>query len=184
MRARRPPPVAQGLRSRFWERIPLAAMRPAEWEALCDGCGRCCLNKLEDPDTHEVAYTRVACRLLDAETCRCSRYASRRTYVPDCVVLTPATIGRVAYWMPPTCAYRCLHEGRPLAPWHPLVSGDPDSVHAAGISVAGWTVPEYEVAEEEWEDHIVDLDGDEDAPGRAGPALAAAAGGGDGGEEG
>jgi len=145
--------------------VPLSRMTPAEWEALCDGCGRCCLNKLEDPDTQEIAFTRIACRLLDDRSCRCTQYASRRTFVPDCVVLTPATIGKVAYWMPPTCAYRLLHEGTPLAPWHPLVSGDPDSVHEAGISVRGWTVPEFEVPAEEWEDHIIDFDGSSDGEG-------------------
>jgi len=162
MRPRRRRPNPDTLRPRFWERVPLARMTPAEWEALCDGCGRCCLNKLEDPDTREIAFTRIACRLLDDDSCRCTQYANRRTFVPDCVVLTPATIGKVAYWMPPTCAYRLLHQGTPLAPWHPLVSGDPDSVHEAGISVRGWTVPEHEVPEEEWEDHIIDIDASSD----------------------
>jgi uncharacterized cysteine cluster protein YcgN (CxxCxxCC family) len=148
-----PPPAP--LRPRFWERYPLRKLTPAEWEALCDGCGRCCLNKLEDADTGEVAFTRVACRLLDGDTCRCGNYALRKRLVPECVVLTPATIGEIAYWMPASCAYRRLHEGRPLADWHPLVSGDPESVHRAGVSVRGWTVPEYEVPEEEWEDHII-----------------------------
>ena len=143
------------LRPRFWERFPLHRLTPAEWEALCDGCGRCCLNKLEDADTGEVAHTRIACRLLDGESCRCGNYAIRKQLVPECVVLTPKNIGEIAYWMPPTCAYRVLHEGRRLAPWHPLVSGDPESVHRAGISVRGWTVPEFEVPEDEWEDHII-----------------------------
>lgn len=153
-----PPRRGAPLRPRFWERVPLQRMTTAEWEALCDGCGRCCLNKLEDPETHEVAYTRIACRLLDGESCRCTQYPIRRQFVPDCVVLTPETLPRIAYWMPPTCAYRLLHEGRPLPSWHPLVSGDPESVHAAGISVRGRTLPEYEVPEAEWEDHIIDLE--------------------------
>jgi uncharacterized cysteine cluster protein YcgN (CxxCxxCC family) len=148
-----PPPAS--LRPRFWERYPLRKLTPAEWEALCDGCGRCCLNKLEDPDTGEVAFTRVACRLLDGDSCRCGNYKLRKRLVPECVVLTPATLGKIAYWMPASCAYRRLFEGRGLADWHPLISGDPESVHRAGISVRGWTVPEYEVPEEEWEDHIV-----------------------------
>ena len=143
------------LRPKFWERFPLHRLTPAEWEALCDGCGRCCLNKLEDPDTGEVAHTRIACRLLDGESCRCGNYAIRKQLVPECVVLTPKNIGEIAYWMPATCAYRVLHEGGRLEPWHPLVSGDPESVHAAGISVRGWTVPEFEVPEEDWEDHII-----------------------------
>lgn len=148
--------MSRPLRPRFWETVPLDRMTPDEWEALCDGCGKCCLNKLEDIDTGEVAFTRVACRLLDGETCRCGNYGLRKTLVPECVVLTPKSIGKVAYWLPETCAYRVLHEGRTLADWHPLVSGDPESVHRAGISVRGWTVPEWEVPEEEWEDHIIE----------------------------
>lgn len=143
-------------RERFWETVPLNRMSPREWEALCDGCGKCCLNKLEDPDTAEVAFTRVACRLLDGETCRCSQYEIRKTIVPECVVLTPKTLPDIAYWMPRTCAYRLLHEGKVLYDWHPLISGDPDSVHKAGESVQGWTVPEFEVPEDEWEDHIIE----------------------------
>ena len=145
-----------GLRDRFWERVPLKNLTPKEWEALCDGCGKCCLNKLEDEDTGEVAFTRVACRLLNGETCRCSQYDIRLQFVPDCVVLSPASIDKVAYFMPASCAYRLLHEGKPLYDWHPLISGTPESVHEAGISVRGWTVPEVEVPEEEWEDHIIE----------------------------
>lgn len=152
----RSPADAPGLRRRFWETVPLNRMTPAEWEALCDGCGKCCLNKLEDADTGEVWFTRVACRLLDGETCRCGQYENRRAFVPDCVFLSPATLPDVAYWLPGTCAYKLLHDGQPLADWHPLVSGDPDSVHKAGISVRGWTVPEFEVPEEDWEDHIIE----------------------------
>ncbi len=148
--------MTRPLRPRYWERFPLAQMTPAEWEALCDGCGKCCLNKLEDEDTGEVAFTRVACRLLDNETCQCGNYAVRKQIVPECVVLTPGSIAKVAYWLPATCAYRLLHEGKTLYDWHYLVSGDREAVHAAGQSVRGWTVPEYEVPEEEWEDHIIE----------------------------
>jgi uncharacterized cysteine cluster protein YcgN (CxxCxxCC family) len=130
-------------------------MTPAEWEALCDGCGKCCLNKIEYEDTGELAFTRVACRLLDGDTCRCTNYAARRRHVPECVVLTPATLPRIAYWMPQTCAYRRLHEGGRLDDWHPLISGDPASVHRAGMSVQGWTVSERDVPEDDWEDHIL-----------------------------
>lgn len=152
-----PDPIRRhGLRDRYWERIPLRNMTQVEWEALCDGCGRCCLNKLEDADTGEVAFTRVACRLLDGETCRCTQYEIRHRFVPDCVVLTPATIADVAYWLPSTCAYKLLHDGQPLADWHPLISGTAQSVHDAGISVQGWTVPEFEVDEDDWEDHIIE----------------------------
>jgi hypothetical protein len=145
--------------SRFWEEKALDEMTPAEWESLCDGCGRCCVLKLEDADTGEVHYTDIACRLFDDATCRCGNYALRRQLVTGCVVLSPENLPRVADWLPRSCAYRRLHEGRGLADWHPLVSGDPDSVHRAGISLRGRTVPEYEVAEEDHEDHIVDDDG-------------------------
>ncbi len=148
---RRPDPR----RTRFWER-PIGKLNAAEWEALCDGCGKCCLNKLEDEDTGEIAFTRVACRLLDGESCRCAQYPIRRQFVPDCVVLSPATLGKVAYFMPRTCAYRLRHEGKPLPEWHPLLTGDPESVHDAGQSVRGWSVPETEVAEEDWEDHVIE----------------------------
>lgn len=133
-------------------------MTAAEWEALCDGCGRCCLLKLEDADTAEVAFTRVGCRLLDPDTCRCGNYAIRKQLVPDCVVLTPQTIADIAYWMPETCAYRLLWQGEGLPDWHPLVSGDPGSVRRAGISMAGRLVPEWEVAEEDLEDYLLEED--------------------------
>jgi uncharacterized protein len=148
--------MTRPLRPRFWETVPLDRMSSEEWEALCDGCGKCCLNKLEDPDTSEIAFTRVACRLLDSESCRCGNYAVRKTLVPECVVLRPGNLAQIAYWMPRTCAYRLLHEGAPLPDWHPLISGDSDSVHSAGVSVRGWTVSEWEVTEEEWEDHIIE----------------------------
>ena len=148
----------EGLRDRSGERVPRENMTPREWEALCDGCGRCCLNKLEDADTGEVALTRVACRLLDGDTCRCAQYATRRSLVPECIHLTPRTIARHAYWLPQTCAYRLLWAGRTLHDWHPLISGDPNTVHAAGISVRGWTISEAEVPEDDWEDHIVEDD--------------------------
>ena len=152
------PRAGKGLRPRFWERVPLDRLRPAEWEALCDGCGKCCLLKLEDAETAEVAFTCVGCRLLDDETCRCGQYEIRKQLVPDCVVLTPDNIADIAYWMPKTCAYRLLFEGKPLYDWHPLVSGDPDSVHDAGISMRGRIVPEFEVTEDELEDYVIEED--------------------------
>ncbi|TCP38892.1 YcgN family cysteine cluster protein [Rhodovulum marinum] len=145
-----------GLRPRFWERVPLKKMTPKEWEALCDGCGKCCLNKLEDADTGEVVFTRIACRLLDDDTCRCANYEVRKSIVPECVVLKPSNIAEIAYWMPATCAYRRLWEGKPLFDWHPLVSGDPETVHRAGVSVRGWTLPEFDIPVEEWEDHVIE----------------------------
>ena len=146
----------KNLRPKFWEKVALKKLTPAEWEALCDGCGKCCLNKLEDPDTGEVALTRVACKLLDDETCHCSQYDIRKQIVPICVVLTPANIEKNAYWMPETCAYRLLWEGKTLYDWHPLLSGDPNTVHEAGVSVQGWTIPEFEVAEDDWENYIIE----------------------------
>jgi uncharacterized cysteine cluster protein YcgN (CxxCxxCC family)/CheY-like chemotaxis protein len=139
----------------FWRSKTLAEMSRPEWESLCDGCGRCCLIKLEDEDDGDVAYTSVACRLFDPETCRCGSYALRAALVPGCVVLTPETLPEAARWMPETCAYRLLHEGRDLPEWHPLVTGDPGSTEAAGMSVRGWTTPEWEVQEEDLEDHIL-----------------------------
>jgi len=148
-----------GLRDRFWERVPLQNLAPREWEALCDGCGKCCLNKLEDEDTAEVAFTRVACRLLDDQTCRCAHYEDRKVFVSECVVLTPQNIGKSAYWMPQTCAYRLLHEGKALYDWHPLISGDAQSVHDAGVSVQGITVSEFDVPEDDWEDYVIEEPG-------------------------
>jgi uncharacterized cysteine cluster protein YcgN (CxxCxxCC family) len=150
-------PIARpGLAPRFWERKPLDRMSPEEWEALCDGCGKCCLNKLEDEETGEVALTRVACRLFDDSSCRCAQYEIRHKFVPECIVLSPANLARNLYWMPQTCAYRLLWQGDPLPDWHPLISGSPDSVHAAGVSMKDATVPEYEIDEDDWEDHIIE----------------------------
>ena len=145
-----------GLGHRFWERKTLSAMNDQEWEALCDGCGKCCLNKLEDEDSGEVALTRVACRLLDDDTCRCAQYDIRHQFVPDCIVLKPGNLDTHAYWMPQTCAYRLLWLGKPLPDWHPLISGTPQSVHDAGISVRGTTLSEFDVPEDEWEEHIIE----------------------------
>ena len=125
-------PAASG--EPFWRAKGLEAMSPAEWESLCDGCARCCLVKLEDEETGEIAYTDVGCTLLDAKSCRCRDYPGRQARVPDCVRLTPDVVGAL-HWLPPTCAYRLVAEGRDLYWWHPLVSGDPRSVHLAGISV-------------------------------------------------
>ncbi len=137
----------------FWERKKLAEMNGAEWESLCDGCGRCCLNKLEDERTGEILYTDVACRLLNLESCRCSSYEERSRFVPDCRRLSPANVGRIA-WLPVTCAYRLLAEGKKLYWWHPLISGDPGTVESAGISVRGRVVSERDV--DDMEDHIVE----------------------------
>ncbi len=128
-------------------------MSRAEWESLCDGCAKCCLHKLEDIDTGEISQTNVACRLLDIGACQCSNYPQRAKLVPDCVVLTPENVGTLS-WMPKTCAYRLLAEGKELYDWHPLVSGDPDSVHRAGISVRGRAISERRAGP--LEHHLVD----------------------------
>ena len=145
-----------GFAPKFWDTKRLDQMSEAEWEALCDGCGKCCLNKLEDEDSGDVALTGVACRLLDDASCRCAQYEIRHQFVPDCIVLKPSNIESHLYWMPQTCAYRLLHEGRGLADWHPLISGTPETVHDAGVSMRGRTVSEFDVADEDWEDHIID----------------------------
>lgn len=145
-----------GLSTRFWERKKMAQMSQKEWEALCDGCGKCCLNKLEDEDTGEVALTNVACRLLDDTTCRCAQYPIRHQFVPECIVMSPNNIEEHMYWLPQTCAYRLVHEGQPLADWHPLISGTTETVHKAGVSVKNRTIPEFEVDEDDWEEHIIE----------------------------
>jgi uncharacterized cysteine cluster protein YcgN (CxxCxxCC family) len=127
--------------SRFWEHIPLAEMNATQWESLCDGCGKCCLHKIEDEDSGEVFVCNVACRLLNLDSCQCSDYENRKTLVPECTVLTPDRIAEF-HWLPETCAYRLLAEGKPLFDWHPLISNDAGSVHAAGVSVCGRVVSE------------------------------------------
>ncbi|MBK8507489.1 MAG: YcgN family cysteine cluster protein [Candidatus Competibacter sp.] len=139
--------------SRFWESKPLAELTSDEWEALCDGCGKCCLHKLEDEDTGELFHTNVACKLLDLGTGCCSRYAERFRWVPDCLQLTPA-LARHTHWLPPTCAYRLRAEGRALPDWHPLRTGDRESTRRAGMSVCGWAVPERRARR--LEDHIIE----------------------------
>ena len=140
----------------FWQTKTLGEMSREEWESLCDGCAKCCLLKLQDADTERVDYTDVACRLLDIGRCRCTDYANRHRRVPDCVRLAPERLDEITGWMPSTCAYRLLAEGRDLPDWHPLVSGDPESVHRAGISVRGRVVREPGLSDEDLEDHIVD----------------------------
>ena len=125
----------------FWERKTLAEMTPAEWESLCDGCGLCCLVRFEDELTGEITPTRVHCKLFDPHACRCRDYENRKAHVPDCIKLTPGNVDDLN-WMPRSCAYRRLNEGKPLPRWHHLITGDPESVHRAGVSVRGQTISE------------------------------------------
>ncbi|RYY34878.1 MAG: YcgN family cysteine cluster protein [Sphingomonadales bacterium] len=138
---------------RFWEEKPLGKMSRPEWESLCDGCGKCCIHKLEDEETGEIHPTNVACRLLDRRMGQCKDYRRRHAYVPECVRLTPAKLDQLD-WLPSTCAYKLLRDGQPLPDWHYLVSGDREAVHRAGQSVRGWTVSEDDVGD--MENHIVD----------------------------
>ena len=142
------------LRERFWERYPLNQLSRAEWESLCDGCGRCCLHKLEYEDSPEIDFTRIACRLLDVSTARCSDYAGRHKHVPDCVQLTPQNVAEID-WLPSTCAYRRLNEGRGLPRWHPLLTGTAESVVKAKMSVIGRVLPETAVEEEDYPEHVI-----------------------------
>ena len=138
---------------RFWEDTPLDRLDRAQWEALCDGCGKCCVHKLEDEETGELHATNVACRLLDRHAGRCSNYKHRRAYIPECVRLTPDGV-RQLDWLPSTCAYRLRDEGKKLPEWHHLVCGDPEEVHRAGISTRGWTISEDDAGD--LEHHLVD----------------------------
>ena len=132
----------------FWKTKTLAEMSPAEWESVCDGCGKCCLISLQDEDTDEILLTDVHCKLFDGATALCSDYPNRKRFVPDCVILKPETVAELT-WMPRTCAYRLLHEGKPLPDWHHLVSGSVQTIHEAGWSVQGATLSEETVAGEE-----------------------------------
>jgi uncharacterized cysteine cluster protein YcgN (CxxCxxCC family) len=142
----------------FWKRKTLDQLDAQEWESLCDGCGLCCLQKLEDEDDGAVYYTRIACKLLDLKTCQCSRYAERTRFVPDCIQLTPAQADQFA-WLPPTCGYRLVAEGKDLPEWHPLICDDREAVHKAGISQSGRMLSETQVAEDDWEDYLIFREG-------------------------
>ena len=137
----------------FWKTKTLKELTREEWESLCDGCGRCCMNKLEDEDTGRFLYTKAACKLLDLKTCQCTDYPNRQSQVPDCVALTPKNVGELG-WLPESCAYRRLDEGKGLSWWHPLVSGTPNTVREAGISVAGIAYSEIGISVTELVDHL------------------------------
>ena len=138
---------------RFWEQKSLAELDPQEWESLCDGCAKCCLHKLEDEDSGEVFYTKVVCRYMD-EQCRCSEYQQRNVLVPNCVWLKPENVAEF-HWLPQTCAYRLVAEGKPLPDWHHLISGDTNTVHEVGISIKGRALSEDYVHPDGFEEHII-----------------------------
>jgi len=140
----------------WWER-PLDALNDEQWEQLCDGCGLCCMHKFEDEDSGEMLFTDVACRLFESGSCRCMQYAQRSELVPECMQIRHFTAEQFA-WLPASCAYRLRQEGKPLLDWHPLISGDAGSVHDAGISMRGRSVPECEVDEDDLPMHIIDPD--------------------------
>lgn len=138
----------------FWNSTPLSELSDEQWESLCDGCGKCCLHKLQDEDTDEVFYTRVACRLLDTRSGGCSDYQNRFSRVPDCMNIRALTADQFA-WLPDTCAYRLRHDNQPLPDWHPLISGNQHSVHKDNNAIRGRVISEDEVAEVDLEDHVI-----------------------------
>lgn len=143
------------LEAEYWKKKDLTAMNPEEWEALCDGCGKCCLFKFTNPNEEAVRFTNVVCRYMDLESCRCTDYENRHVNVPDCIYLTPK-IAKTVSWLPSTCAYRLIARGKDLPWWHPLKSGTPQSVFLAGESVRGKVVSEEDVDPDDMEDMVVD----------------------------
>ncbi|PHQ67900.1 MAG: hypothetical protein COB92_02400 [Robiginitomaculum sp.] len=145
----------------FWKTKSLSQISKDEWESLCDGCGKCCLLRMEDEDNANIYVTDIRCKLLDAGTCRCKNYDTRKLYVPDCVQLTAKNVSKL-HWIPRTCAYRLLAEGKDLPDWHYLVSGDKNTIHRAGMSVQNATVHELDVDEDEHTKHITIWPGEPD----------------------
>jgi uncharacterized protein len=148
-------PAAQAPARPFWDSKTLDEMTAAEWESLCDGCGRCCLNKIEDEDTGQIFLTKVACKLLDVRSCQCRDYPNRQKFVPDCIRIDPEQV-RSLSWLPETCGYRRVEEGRGLEWWHPLVSGSRETVHEAGISLRDWAKSERRVKPENFSKYLID----------------------------
>ena len=145
--------VEPQLRSKFWQ-LPLTELNNSEWEALCDGCGRCCLHKLQDEENDQLYYTDVACKLLDLETCRCKHYTDRIKYVPDCMSIREE--GQAVYaLLPSSCAYRLRNENQPLPLWHPLLTGSSDAMHALGISIRGQVISEETIEDDAIEERII-----------------------------
>ncbi len=141
----------------FWETKKLDEMSKDEWESLCDGCAKCCLHKLEDEDTGEVHYTEIVCRYLDRETCNCTEYKRRQELVPNCVWLKPEDVNEF-HWLPGTCSYRLIHEGKPLPKWHHLRSGDKNTIHKYNHSMRRKGIPDDKIPEDDWQDYIICID--------------------------
>ncbi|WP_116963477.1 YcgN family cysteine cluster protein [Fastidiosibacter lacustris] len=137
--------MSQTLRPNFWQKIALSDMTASEWEALCDGCGLCCLHKLQDDETNEIYYTKVACKLLDCKTCQCSNYPKRKQLVPNCLQLDVYHLRHAQHWLPNSCAYKRLYQGKNLPSWHPLITQDKNSVHKIGISAARFAISELKI---------------------------------------
>lgn len=146
--------MKQKVRPNFWKKFPLSELNPSEWEMLCDGCGKCCLIKLENKDTTKIHYTNIACQLFDDKNCKCSNYQNRKKVVNNCLVLTHKSLKNAYRWMPNTCAYRLLYENKELKPWHHLISGSKESVHNAKMSVRNSTLSENDIPEKMWQDYI------------------------------
>ena len=142
------------IRENFWEKFSLSELTDLEWEKLCDGCGKCCLVKLEDDETSEIYYTNISCKLFSDSNCDCSNYLNRKKIVSNCVVLTSENIEETHKWMPINCAYRLLYEGKRLHPWHHLISGSKETVHKARMSIKNSTISELTIPEEEWAEYI------------------------------
>tara|TARA_B100001173_G_C15997259_1_gene551711 strand:+ start:512 stop:967 length:456 start_codon:yes stop_codon:yes gene_type:complete len=147
--------MREKVRPEFWRTLSLEELTQLEWETLCDGCGKCCLIKLENEETEVIHYTKIACRLFDDGTCKCGNYPNRKKLVSNCLVLTKDTLKHSYHWMPTTCAYRLIYEGKDLKPWHHLISGSSETVHEAGMSVKYSTIPEYDIPEDSWDEYVI-----------------------------
>jgi len=139
----------------FWQVKKLSELSQREWESLCDGCGKCCLHKLQDEETEALVFTSISCQYLDTDNCQCRVYSRRKEYVPDCLHLNASSLEGVHQWLPTTCAYRLLNEGKSLPSWHPLVCGDAQTIHLQHISVRDKVISEEKVSEDDWQDYVI-----------------------------
>ena len=147
--------INEKIRVNFWKKFSLSELNKIEWETLCDGCGKCCLIKLENEETKKIYYTKISCQLFDNSDCKCTNYPQRKNLVSNCLILTKDTLENSFQWMPNTCAYRLLYEGKELKPWHHLISGSYETVHEEGISVRNSTISEKDIPEEHWDNYAI-----------------------------